>query len=304
MRASPVTAVTAMLPRKRMIVVEAQFLGQHLGRGFPGRRSRDRRPRTPRCRRAAVRPIALHAMLVEAKAVVLDACAYRPSATPGAGNRSGGIGGISDQHGMVAWLSASKVGPVQRHHDGVSARRRYRAPTARISSTLIFGLESKTIHLLGRMLGGSGRWRQRALGQWRRPRGSAAQHAIVASPSEATRLACRSSPSTPARTCLIWLLDNRCSRMTIVSLDRLLCGGRFVGSRGGQSRLGEFARICRRRRSCDSFRNRPYGPPILLCPKGNEGMSEERDPTTGRMWSTCALSGRAHGVTPKLNYSA
>src|ERR1039457_7289023 len=62
--------------------------------------------------------------------------------------------------------------------------------------------------------------------------------------------------------------------MTIVSLDLMLRAGRFVGSPHGKSRLGEFARICRRRRSCDSFRNRPYGRPILLCPKGNEGMSE------------------------------
>src|SRR5277367_6463296 len=62
--------------------------------------------------------------------------------------------------------------------------------------------------------------------------------------------------------------------MTIVSLDRLLPGGRFVGSRGSKSRLGEFARICRRRRSCDSFPNRPYGQRMLSCPRGNEGMSE------------------------------
>src|ERR1039458_2466042 len=62
--------------------------------------------------------------------------------------------------------------------------------------------------------------------------------------------------------------------MTIVSLDLMLRAERFVGSRGGKRRLGEFARICRRRRSCDSFRNRPYGRPILLCPKGNEGMTE------------------------------
>ncbi|MDA8051221.1 MAG: hypothetical protein M0002_14675, partial [Rhodospirillales bacterium] len=40
------------------------------------------------------------------------------------------------------------------------------------------------------------------------------------------------------------------------------------------SPLGEFARICRRSRSCNSFRNRPYGRPILLCPKENKGMSE------------------------------
>src|SRR5271170_7569756 len=64
--------------------------------------------------------------------------------------------------------------------------------------------------------------------------------------------------------------------MTIVSLDRLSRGGRFVASYGVGSRLGEFARICRRRRSCDSFPNRPYGQRILLCPKGNEGMSEGR----------------------------
>src|SRR5277367_5877427 len=64
--------------------------------------------------------------------------------------------------------------------------------------------------------------------------------------------------------------------MTIVSLDRLLRGGRFVGSRGSKSRLGEFARICRRRRSCDSFPNRPYGQRMLSCPRGNEGMSETR----------------------------
>src|SRR5277367_331319 len=63
--------------------------------------------------------------------------------------------------------------------------------------------------------------------------------------------------------------------MTIVSLDRLLRGGRFVGSRGSKSRLGEFARICRRRRSCDSFPNRPYGQRMLSCPRGNEGMSQE-----------------------------
>src|ERR1039457_5839986 len=63
--------------------------------------------------------------------------------------------------------------------------------------------------------------------------------------------------------------------MTIVSLDLMLRAGRFVGSPHGKSRLGEFARICRRRRSCDFFRNRPYGRPILLCPKGNEGMSEQ-----------------------------
>src|SRR5580698_8829533 len=65
--------------------------------------------------------------------------------------------------------------------------------------------------------------------------------------------------------------------MTIVSLDRLLPGGRFVGSRGSKSRLGEFARICRRRRSCDSFPNRPYGQRMLSCPRGNEGMSEDDD---------------------------
>src|SRR5665213_2646177 len=62
--------------------------------------------------------------------------------------------------------------------------------------------------------------------------------------------------------------------MTILFPDLLLRGGRFVASRGGKSRLGEFARICRRRRSCDSFPNRPYGRPILLCPMENEGMSE------------------------------
>jgi hypothetical protein len=62
--------------------------------------------------------------------------------------------------------------------------------------------------------------------------------------------------------------------MTIVAPDLLLWGGRLVGSRGGKSRAGEFARICRRRHSCDSFPNRPYGRPILLWLKGNEGMSE------------------------------
>src|SRR5271170_5188421 len=62
--------------------------------------------------------------------------------------------------------------------------------------------------------------------------------------------------------------------MTIVSLDRLLRGGRFVGSRGNESRIREFARMCRRPRACDSFRNRRHGPPSPLCPNENEGMSE------------------------------
>jgi hypothetical protein len=62
--------------------------------------------------------------------------------------------------------------------------------------------------------------------------------------------------------------------MTIAYPDLLLRGGRFVGARDCKSGPGEFARKCRRRRSCDSFRNRPYGQPILSCPKENEGMSE------------------------------
>ena len=76
------------------------------------------------------------------------------------------------------------------------------------------------------------------------------------------------------RTCLTWLMENCCCLMTIAYPDLLLPGGRFVGSRDYKSGLGEFARICRRRCSCDSFRNRPYGQPILSCPKENEGMSE------------------------------
>src|SRR5271168_2626529 len=78
--------------------------------------------------------------------------------------------------------------------------------------------------------------------------------------------------------------------MTIVSLDRLLRGGRFVGSRGSKSRLGEFARICRRRRSCDSFPNRPYGQRMLSCPRGNEGMSE----AIGVYGGTASLELRGH----------
>jgi hypothetical protein len=62
--------------------------------------------------------------------------------------------------------------------------------------------------------------------------------------------------------------------MTIAHPDLLLRGGRFVGSRGGKSGPGEFARIYRCRRSGDSFRNRPHGRPILSRPKENEGMSE------------------------------
>src|SRR5271165_6842594 len=69
-------------------------------------------------------------------------------------------------------------------------------------------------------------------------------------------------------------MENSCCLMTIAYPGLLLRGGRFVGSRDGKSGKGEFARICRRRRSCDSFRNRPYGQPILSCPKKNEGMSE------------------------------
>src|SRR5271166_1401735 len=98
--------------------------------------------------------------------------------------------------------------------------------------------------------------------------------------------------------------------MTIVSLDRLLRGGRCVGSRGGKSPLGEFARICHRRRSRDSFRNRPHGPPILFYLKGNEGMSEGHWSIFGRpsarvlLWcatiamtrSTCSARSATHVV--------
>ena len=47
----------------------------------------------------------------------------------------------------------------------------------------------------------------------------------------------------------------------------------------------------RRQRPCDSFRNRPYGRPILLCPKENEGMSEisPMNPTCPRRTKNLAL---------------
>ena len=171
-----------------------------------------------------------------------------------------------------------EVGPVQRHHDGASRADDIGHPAGEDIVDVDLRVGEQTIHLLGRMLGVQGAGGSEPLANGADREGGAAQHAKGGVASEATRLACRSSPSTPARTCLIWLLDNRCSRMTIVSLDRLLRGGRFAGSRSGQSRLGEFARICRRRRSKAILsRNRPYGPPILLCPKKNEGMSEDCD---------------------------
>src|ERR1019366_2800935 len=155
-----------------------------------------------------------------------------------------------------------------------------------MSSTLMLGLESRRSTCLVACLG----FRPRAAASpWpmaQTARAAPRRTPRVASQSDSTRLACRSWPSTPPRTCLTWLMENRCFRMTILSPDLLLRGGRFVASRGGKSRLGEFARICRRRRLCDSFPNRPYDRPILLCPKENEGMSEG---LRGRKWSSYFL---------------
>ena len=53
-----------------------------------------------------------------------------------------------------------------------------------------------------------------------------------------------------------------------------VAGREICRSCGNKSRTGEFARICRRRRSYDSFRNRSHGRLIRLCPNENGGMSE------------------------------
>jgi putative transposase len=65
--------------------------------------------------------------------------------------------------------------------------------------------------------------------------------------------------------------------MTIASSALLFRGGRFVGTGDVGSRTGEFATMCCPGRRCDSFQNRPYDQPILLCPEENEGMSEVSD---------------------------
>jgi hypothetical protein len=63
--------------------------------------------------------------------------------------------------------------------------------------------------------------------------------------------------------------------MIIASSALLFRDGRFVGTGDVGSRTGEFATMCCPGRRYDSFRNRPYDQPILLCPEENEGMSEE-----------------------------
>src|SRR5271168_3938907 len=163
-----------------------------------------------------------------------------------------------------------------------------------MSSTLMFGLESRRSTRLMACL----RFRPRAAARpW--PMVQTASEALcstprVASHSESTRLACRSWSSTPPRTWRTLLKENRRSLMTIVSLDLLLRAGRLVGSRSGKSRVGEFARICRRWRSCDSFRNRPHYRPILLCPEENEGMSEI-EPATPSVGGGTVLHRVRHG---------
>src|ERR1700722_3742132 len=66
--------------------------------------------------------------------------------------------------------------------------------------------------------------------------------------------------------------------MTIVTPDSALPAGRLAGWGGAGNRLGDFARMCHRWRSQDSFRNRAYGRPILLCPTEMRGLVSIRPP--------------------------
>jgi hypothetical protein len=61
--------------------------------------------------------------------------------------------------------------------------------------------------------------------------------------------------------------------MTIVPPESV-SGGRLAGLQGAGNHSRDFARIHHLQRPHDSFRNRPYGRPILLCHPENEGMLE------------------------------
>ncbi len=94
----------------------------------------------------------------------------------------------------------------------------------------------------------------------------------VASQSEATRLACRSCYQHAAKD-----LPDLIAGEPLLPDDHRVprpacCGGRFVGSHGGKVNLGEFARICRLRRSYDSFRGfRPYSHGFVCVPREMRG---------------------------------
>ena len=62
--------------------------------------------------------------------------------------------------------------------------------------------------------------------------------------------------------------------MTIASPNSVLPEDKFVGWTGVGNRFREFARIRHQQRTHDSFRNHPYGKPILLCLVQNAGMHE------------------------------
>ena len=116
----------------------------------------------------------------------------------------------------------------------------------------------QAVHLLGRMLRVQTASGSEPVADRADRKGGAAQHAEGGIAERRDPLGVKVMAKHAAKNLPdLGLMENCCCLMTIAYPDLLLRGRRFVGSRDGKSGPGEFARICRRCRSCDSFRNRP-----------------------------------------------